>query len=112
MVNRLPPLPLSSPRLGIHPLRWNKDYDASFVRSPLLAVAAFAMGELTATEKSMMYLTGVVQKRQGVSWISCTSSCITLKGKDRRHSVQVSTMKGTPMESFPFRGIQTGADCR
>ena len=54
----------------------------------------------------------MVQKRQGVSWISCTPSCRTLKGKERKHSVQVSTMKGTPLESFPLRGIQTGADCR
>jgi hypothetical protein len=69
-------------------------------------------GEQTAREKSMMYWTGFVQKRQGVDWISCTSSRSTLKGKDRRHSVQVSTMKGTPLESFPFRGIQTGADWR
>jgi hypothetical protein len=60
----------------------------------------------------MTYLTGVEQKRQGVSWISCKSSRSTLKGKDRKHSVQVSTMKGTPLESFPFRGIQTGADWR
>ena len=60
----------------------------------------------------MTYLTRVAQKRQGVCWISCTPSCMTLNGKDRRHSVQVSTMNGTPLESFPFRGIQTGADCR
>jgi hypothetical protein len=50
------------------------------------------LGEETEREKSMMYLTGVVQKKQGVCWISCTSSRNTLKGKDRRHSVQVSTM--------------------
>ncbi len=60
----------------------------------------------------MMYRTGVVQKRQGVSCISCTLSCSTLNGKERRHSVQVITIKGTPFESFPLRGIQTGADCR
>jgi hypothetical protein len=94
----------STLRLGLHPQRMLANY--------CRAVAASAFGELTAREKSIMYRTGVVQKKQGVSWISCTPSCITLKGKDRRHSVQVSTINGTPLESFPFRGIQTGADCR
>jgi len=55
----------------------------------LLATCA---GEVTASEKSMMYLTGTAQNRHGVSWIACTSSRSTLNGKDRRHSVQVSTM--------------------
>jgi hypothetical protein len=60
----------------------------------------------------MMYLTGFMQKRQGVCWISCMSSRNMLNGKDRRLSAQGRTIKGTPLESFPFRDIQTGADCR
>jgi hypothetical protein len=39
------------------------------------------IGERTAREKSMMYRTGVVQKRQGVSGIPCTFSCSTLNKK-------------------------------
>jgi hypothetical protein len=42
--------------------------------SPLVSAVMSCIGELTAREKSMMYLTGVAQKRQGVCWISCTSS--------------------------------------
>jgi hypothetical protein len=60
----------------------------------------------------MMYLTGVAQNRQGVSCISWRFSVVTLNGNDRRHSVQVITMNGAPLESFPLRGIQTGADSR
>jgi transposase InsO family protein len=48
-------------------------------------------GEATKREKSMIYRTLLGQNRQGVSWIFCRSSVITLKGNDRRHSVQVST---------------------
>jgi hypothetical protein len=51
-------------------------------------------------------------KRQGVCWDFLMSSRNTLNGKDRRLSVQVRTIKGTPLESLPFRGIHTGADCR
>src|SRR5579863_285014 len=74
------------------------------------ALFVFFSGETTEREKSMMYLTTFVQNRQGVTRTSGVTSSVTLKGKDRKHSVQVSTMKGTPLESLPFRGIQTGAD--
>ena len=55
------------------------------------AASASGRGEATAKEKSMMYLTVFGQNRQGVSWIFCRSSVVTLKGNDRRQSVQVST---------------------
>jgi hypothetical protein len=48
-------------------------------------------GEAIAREKSIMYLTVLGQNRQGVSWILCRSSVMTLKGNERRQSVQVST---------------------
>lgn len=48
-------------------------------------------GEATAREKSMIYLTVLGQNRHGVSWIFCRSSLVTLKGNERRQSVQVST---------------------
>ena len=57
-----------------------------------------------------MYLTVLGQNRQGVSCILCRSLVVTLKGNDRRQSVQVSTTKGMPCESRPLRGIHTGAD--
>ena len=74
------------------------------------ALFVFFSGETTEREKSMMYLTTFVQNRQGVSRTSGVTSSVTFSGKERKHSVQVSTMKGTPLESLPFRGIQTGAD--
>ena len=74
------------------------------------ALFVFFSGETTEREKSMMYLTTFVQNRQGVTRTSGVTSSVTLNGKERKHSVQVSTMKGTPFESLPFRGIQTGAD--
>ena len=71
----------------------------------------FLSGEATETEKSTMYLTVFGQNRHGVSWTSGSASSATLNGNDRKHSVQVTTMNGTPCESLPLRGIQTGADC-
>jgi hypothetical protein len=41
--------------------------------------------------KSTEYQTVSGQNRQGVFWIFCRSSVITLKGNDRRQSVQVTT---------------------
>lgn len=38
-------------------------------RETVVAVMS-CLGDETEREKSMMYLTGVVQNRQGVSWIS------------------------------------------
>ena len=71
----------------------------------------FLAGEATEREKSIMYLTVLGQNRHGVSWTSGSASSATLNGNERKHSVQVTTMNGTPVESFPLRGIQTGADC-
>src|SRR2546426_2372445 len=67
-------------------------------------------GEVTEREKSMMYLTVFEQNRQSVSRTSGFCSLVTFSGNERRHSVHVITMYGIPLESFPFRGIQTGAD--
>jgi hypothetical protein len=77
---------------------------------PMLS-GRFSPGEATEREKSMMYLTVLGQNRHGVSWTSGIASSATLNGNERKHSVQVTTMYGTPFESFPLRGIQTGADC-
>jgi len=68
------------------------------------------VGENTEREKSIMYLTVFEQNRHGVSRTSGFSSVVTFSGKDRRHSVQVITIYGIPFESFPLRGIQTGAE--
>jgi hypothetical protein len=76
-----------------------------------MPTGAFLPGETTESEKSMMYLTVFGQNRHGVSWTSGRASSAALNGKERKHSVQVTTMNGTPFVSFPFRGIQTGADC-
>jgi hypothetical protein len=62
------------------------------------AIAAIATarsragGEAIEREKSMMYLTTLRQKRQGVSRISGLASSATFKGNERRHSVQVTTI--------------------
>jgi hypothetical protein len=40
--------------------------------SPLVSAVMSCFGEETEREKSMIYLTGLSQKMQGVSWISCT----------------------------------------
>jgi hypothetical protein len=84
-------------------------YAAVFVRVSTGVIFTF-LGENTEREKSMMYLTVFEQNKHGVSRTSGFSSVVTFSGKDRRHSVQVITMYGTPFESFPFRGIQTGAE--
>src|SRR5579863_6590663 len=49
-------------------------------------------GETIEREKSMMYLTKLRQKRQGVSRTSGLASSVTFKGNERRHSVQVTTI--------------------
>src|SRR5579872_431439 len=72
---------------------------------------SFFSGEATVKEKSMMYRTSLRQKMQGVSITAAVTSDETLSGKDRRHSVHVSTIYGIPRESFPFRGTHTGAAC-
>jgi hypothetical protein len=46
-------------------------------------------GEAIEREKSMIYRTVLGQNKQGVSW--CRSSVTTLRGNERKHSVQVST---------------------
>lgn len=66
---------------------------ASLFIGPGMVVAALTLGrgEAIAREKSMIYRTVLGQNRQGVSWIFCRSSVATLKGNDRKQSVQVST---------------------
>jgi hypothetical protein len=86
-------LPVSRPRYGLE-------------GSPLAAPAGFALGELTAREKSMMYLTGVVQKRQGVSWISCTSSCMTLKGKEHHRQALAIARLVVDYENVMLAGVR------
>src|ERR1051326_4915431 len=96
-------------------MQFLKGYSFAPVEMPAQTIGAAAAsggGEAIAKEKSMMYLTVFGQNRQGVSWIFCRSSVVTLRGNDRRQSVQVSTTYGTPYESFPFLGIHTGADSR
>jgi hypothetical protein len=68
-------------------------YSFAALRMPGLigVIAPSVRGEATDKEKSMMYLTVLGQNKQGVSWIFCRSSVVTLKGNDRRQSVQVST---------------------
>src|SRR5512146_482283 len=78
-------------------------------RSSALALLG-TLGELTSREKSTTYLTISGQNKHAASCTSCKFSCNTLSGNERRQFVHVTTMKGTPLESFPFRGIQTGAD--
>ena len=51
-----------------------------------------AGGETIESEKSMMYLTMLRQKRQGVSRISGLASSATFKGNERRQSVHVTTI--------------------
>jgi len=69
------------------------------------------LGEATESEKSMMYRTLLRQKMQAVSITVPVASEGTFSGNDRKHSVHVSTMYGIPLESLPFRGTHTGADC-
>src|SRR5947209_10508340 len=77
------------------------------------AASSFTEGcDTIEREKSMIYLTVLGQNKHVVSWIFCRSSVATLRGNDRRQSVQVNTTYGIPRESFPFRGIHTGADSR
>ena len=81
------------------------------IRGMVVASGHFLPGEATEREKSMMYLTVLGQKRHAVSWTSGRPSSVTLSGNERKHSVQVTTINGSPCESLPLRGIQTGADC-
>ena len=52
----------------------------------------FFLGEATESEKSMMYLTSLRQKMQGVSITVAVTSEDTFRGNDLRHSVHVNTM--------------------
>ena len=71
--------------------REKSDYDAVSFR--LITGASFTfVGENTAREKSMMYLTVFKQNGHGVSRTSGFSSVLTFSGNDRRHSVQVITI--------------------
>src|SRR4051794_38718181 len=75
--------------------------------NPAKPCACFLFGDATEIEKSTINRTVLGQNRHGVSCTSGSPSSPTLIGKERRHSVHVTTMNGTPFESLPLRGIQT-----
>src|SRR3954470_23950812 len=76
-----------------------------------VATPSFLSGEATVREKSMMYRTELRQNMHGVSITAVLTSVETFMGNERRQSVHVSTIYGTPRASFPFLGTHTGADC-